>query len=236
MKAGEILQLTLEKILRIIAEDKGLTDPEKWARKRLEHCEISSDYHSYVWLKAHKRMWFGVKDAEFRSQPFILFREWINTEEPPSIKEMEIYTFSDLTNPFFLEKVKDSFQYEFESIKDFRLFFLTKPVKFQVLLGDKPCKLGEYNDLDKPYVLQPDLYRLSVKDHPEMDAYYLNTILLAVDLEKWRDSVDLKRQPDVPLKKPVYATDQLEVTYKGKPVPFAFVRDTPQEPLRLLWL
>ncbi len=156
--------LSLEQIFTFIAKDKGIKNQSEWVAKKLEHCEVHSDYLTYVHLRSHNRMWFGVKDNKFECKDFILYREYKNTDETREIKEFELYTFSSIADfgklDFFF---RESYQYNYDIMKEFRLYFQTAPVKFKVLLPDgSVAKLGKYNDLDNGYCLKINIYTVRI--------------------------------------------------------------------------
>lgn len=155
------MQMTLQRILTAVANDKKLKNPEKWVEQRLAHCEVHSDYYNFVHLKSHKKMWFGVRDNKFECQPFVLYRELMVSEE--NVKEFELYTFQSIEDPKFMDFIKEAYQSCFDSIKDLRLFYELEPVNFSVKFGDTLFSLGEYNDMDVDFDIETDLYHLEIK-------------------------------------------------------------------------
>lgn len=228
--------LSLEQILRTVAKDKGLKNPQKWVEEKLSHCEVNSDYHNFVHLVSHKKMWFGVRDAKFECKPFVLYKEIENTDYT-SFSEFEIYTFPSLSDHTFLEIVKDAFQYSFESVKDLRLYFNSVSVGFRVQLSDDSfCELKKYNDLDIGFVILTDLFTRKLVGQKETVKYFNNKELLELDLLKLKDGVDkvvddFYSQGD----RRVYLTESIQICYKGSTLPFGFV-EAPDAPPAILWL
>lgn len=206
--------LSLRRILTAVAKDKKLKNPEKWVEQRLAHCEVHSDYYNFVHLKSHKKMWFGVRDAEFDCKPFVLYRELMVSEE--NMKEFEIYTFRDIEDPKFNEFIREAYQSYFDSIKDLRLFYELTPVNFSVKFGDAVFSLGEYNDMDVDFDIETDLYHLEIKGS--------NINMFAVHREKLELTIlglmpYFKESEDG-----VYTSDIVCVTKLGKPVPFEVIK------------
>ena len=228
--------LSLEQILRGVAKDKKLKKPQKWIEEKLEHCEIYSDYYNFVHLVSHKGMWFGVRDAKFECKPFILYKERENTEYL-SFSEFEIYTFPSLSDPTFLEIVKDAYQYSFESVKDLRLYFNATSVEVKVQLSDDSfCELQKYNDLDGGFAILTDLFTLKLLGEQEVIKYFNNKELLELDLLKLKDGVNKvldEYYSTNGLK--VYLTEDIVVSHKGSALPFGFV-ELPDAPPAILWL
>lgn len=206
--------LSLEQILKAVAEDKGLSNPKKWVEERLNHCEVHSDYHNYIHLKSHKKMWFGVRDTKFECQPFVLYRELTVDEE--NLKEFEIFTFRTIEDSNFLELLKEAYQSYFDSIKDLRLFYELTPVNFRVKYGENILALGEYNDMDVDFEIETDLYCLNIKDS--------NIYFYAVHREQLELGILKLRQFCKEVEEGVYTSDTLLITKMGKPVSFKIVK------------
>ena len=210
------MYLSLEQILMAVAKDKGLSNPCKWVEERLSHCEVQSDYYNYIHLKSHKRMWFGVRDTKFECMPFILYREAINTEEKP-MKEFEIYTFKTLEDPTFFDLIKESFQYNYDCIKEVRLFYELTRVDFRIKTEDGVACLGEYNDLDEGFGLDTSLYCLTIKDS-NIFVYSVHRERLDLDLIKLR--LFFKETEEG-----VYSSDIVIVSKMGVPIEVELIKE-----------
>ena len=211
----------LRQILRVIAKAKGYKFPEKMVDRVLSHAQIDSDYKTYLNLTSHNKMPFGVVDADFDCQRFILFREYSNTNFELEIEEFEIYTFSDLSDEGFRRRVKESYQEHYEGIKDLRLFLDADEVKIWLENEDSTVAiLGRYNDLNYQELPEAyaECYQLSLKGSDEVFLYSAN-----VDVIK-RKIVELKHllTPDLEDKKAnvtIYTSDNFVVRF-GKDVIF----------------
>lgn len=208
------MQMTLQRILTAVAIDKKVKNPEKWVEQRLAHCEIHSDYYSFVHLKSHRKMWFGVRDSKFECQPFVLYRELMVSEE--HMKEFEIYTFKSIEDPKFMEFIKEAYQSYFDSIKDLRLFYELTPVNFSVKFGDTVFSLGEYNDMDVDFDIETDLYHLEIKGSNLnwFSVHKEQMELTILGLMPYFKEVD----------EGVYASDTVVVTKMNQPIPFEVVK------------
>ena len=71
---------TLEQILCMVAKSKKVRDADAWVERILKHCEIHSDSLHFVNLKSNPCMWFGVSDAKFECQQFVVFRQLKNND------------------------------------------------------------------------------------------------------------------------------------------------------------
>lgn len=203
--------LSLEQILRVVAKSKGLANPKKWIEDILNHCEVSSNYYNYIHLKSNKTMCFGVRDAKFECQPFILFREYENNDSKDSIKEFELYTFTSFKDKMFLEILKDSYEDRYDIIMDFRVYFETQLVVFELKDSDgKLLKLKEYNDLDEGYTILTNLYQLTVQGL-ETTFYFCSRDLLEIQIINLRSinqGVNKEKSTD---SREVYLTDNMVV-------------------------
>lgn len=203
--------LSLEQILRVVAKSKGLANPKKWIEDKLNHCEVSSNYHNYIHLKSNKTMWFGVRDAKFECQPFILFREYENNDSKDSIKEFELYTFTSFKDKTFLEILKDSYEGHYDIIMDFRVYFETQPIVFELRgLDGKLLKIKEYNNLDDGYTILTNLYQLTVHGL-ETTFYFCSRDLLEIqiiNLRSLNQGVNKEKSTD---SREVYLTDNMVV-------------------------
>ena len=79
---------TLRDVLSMVAKSKKIKDESQWVEGILKHCEIDSDYLNFVNLRSNCNMWFGVSDAKFSCQPFILFRQFNNNENKREFSEI----------------------------------------------------------------------------------------------------------------------------------------------------
>ena len=213
------MKVTLTQILRAVAKSKGLKSPDKWVEKILKHAQIDSDYQSYVHLTSHKQMFFGVLDSLFLCQRFVLFRQYKNTDFDKEIEEFEIYTFSDLDNKGFLEKVKEAYHDCFDSIVDIKLFLEAELVPFKVLTEDNTTAiLGKYNELPETLTILPEIYQVKLKGDDRDWVYTTSKEKLRDELLKLKDfnnGVDEARSNDFTT---FYKTDNFNVTFAGKSV------------------
>ena len=162
----------LEQILSMVAKSKKVKNEKAWVDKILKHCEIHSDYLHFVNLRSNPRMWFGVSDAKFECQPFILFRQFKNNDEKKEIREFEIYTFENLNDTVFIELMEDSFCSHYDIMEDFRVYFNNREINFRLeLAGGEPAKLGEFNDLSEGYSITTDLYKVTISGVENYAAY-----------------------------------------------------------------
>ena len=205
------MYMSLEQILRMVANDKELKNPKKWIEDRLNHCEVHSDYKTFIHLKSHNRMWFGIRDTKFECQPFIMYREMINNEEVKEIHEFEIYTFQHLQDPLFNDLVKESFKYYYDTIKDIRLFHNGTPVFLRVKNDNGVVSLGEYNDFDEVFEIETSLYSLKIKDsnifvysaykeNLELDIFKLRAFFKEVEEGVWTSDIVLITKLGEPIK------------------------------------
>lgn len=163
---------TLEQILCMVAKSKKVRDADAWVERILKHCEIHSDYLHFVNLKSNPLMWFGVSDAKFECQPFVLFRQLKNNNFEKEIKEFEIYTFENLQDKKFKSMLEDSYSAEYDAVEDFRLFFLLDEVEFSIVLTNgNTAKLKQYNDLSEGYELATSLYTIIIDDIEDYTTY-----------------------------------------------------------------
>ena len=117
-------------------------------------------------------MWFGVSDAKFECQPFVLFRQLKNNNFEKEIKEFEIYTFENLQDKKFKSMLEDSYSAEYDAVEDFRLFFLLDEVEFSIVLTNgNTAKLKQYNDLSEGYELATSLYTIIIDDIEDYTTY-----------------------------------------------------------------
>lgn len=226
--------LSLEQILRVVAKSKGIANSKKWIEDRLSHAEVSSNYYNYIHLKSNRTMWFGVRDAKFECQPFILFREYINNDSIDSVKEFELYTFTSFKDKTFLELLKDSYEYHYDTVVDFRVFFETQAVMFDLRGSDgKLLKLKEYNNLDEGYTILTNLYQLTVQGL-ETTFYFCSKDLLEIqiiNLRSLNQGVNTEKSTD---SREVYLTDNMIVMVSEERQYFELSRT--KEGFEVTWL
>ncbi len=212
------MKLSLSRILKAVAMAKGYKSPDKWVEQRLEKAQVKSDYHSYVLLQTHKRMYFGVKDCEFECQPFVLFRQYKNNDENPEIDEFEIYTFSHLTDDFFRMLVKEAYHEKFDTIVDCRLFYNLHPITMVVQKVDgEPAILGEFNEVNDIPDLYTDLYQLTINiPMPEVKEYAMDKDLIKLAILKHKEiNLGVVEEASDDRKK-VYDMSNFVLTYNGR--------------------
>ena len=162
----------LGQILSMVAKSKKVKDEYAWVDKILKHCEVHSDYLHFVNLRSNPHMWFGVSDAKFECQPFILFRQFKNNDEVKEVREFEIYTFERLNDDVFVELLEDSFCSHYDTMEDFRVYFNNREIDFRLELSNgELSKLGKYNDLSEGYSITTDLYKVTITGFEDYAAY-----------------------------------------------------------------
>lgn len=216
---------TLEQILCMVAKSKKVRDADAWVKRILKHCEIHSDYLHFVNLKSNPCMWFGVSDAKFECQPFVLFRQLKNNNFEKEIKEFEIYTFENLQDKKFKSMLEDSYGAEYDAVEDFKLFFLLDEVEFSIVLTNgNTAKLKQYNDLSEGYELVTSLYTVIIDDIEDYTTYCnaeetLKNILMNLngymEINKEKSTADY-----VAFNSPV-----VKVKRNGADVPFEMIKD-----------
>ena len=163
---------SLEQILCMVAKSKKVKDEKSWVDKILKHCEIHSDYIHFVNLKSNPCMWFGVSDARFECQPFVVFRQLKNNDFEKEVREFEIYTFENLQDKKFKSMLEDSYGAEYDAVEDFKLFFLLDEVEFSIVLTNgNTAKLKQYNDLSEGYEFVTSLYTVIIDDIEDYTTY-----------------------------------------------------------------
>lgn len=216
---------TLEQILCMVAKSKKVRDADAWVERILKHCEIHSDYLHFVNLKSNPLMWFGVSDAKFECQPFVLFRQLKNNNFEKEIKEFEIYTFENLQDKKFKSMLEDSYSAEYDAVEDFRLFFLLDEVEFSIVLTNgNTAKLKQYNDLSEGYELLTDLYTVTVDDIEDYSTYCNSEETLRVILMNLNGYMEINKEKStadyVAFNSPV-----VKVKRNGKDVSFEMIKD-----------
>ena len=214
------MKRNLRQILRVIAKAKGFKYPEKMVERVLSHAQIDSDYKTYLNLTSHNRMPFGVVDADFDCQRFILFREFNNTDFEREIEEFDIYTFSDLKDEGFRRRVKESYQDNFEGIKDLRLFLEADEVKIWLENEDSTIAiLGRYNDLcnqELPEVYA-ELYQLQLKGSDEVFLYSASSEPVKQKIIELKHLLSHKME-DKNSNVSVYSADAFVIKYGKEPI------------------
>lgn len=207
--------LTLGKIFTAIAKDKKVKNVEAWVESRLNHCEISSDYRTFVHLKSNKKMWFGVRDTQFECKDFVLYREYSNVESLP-ITEYEIYTFSSLEDKEFFSLIQEAYTTEYDKIKDVRLFFELTPISLKVKTGYGYAALGTFAEGDD-FTVETPLYCLTLGDSLVCQ-YFKEKTMLEYNMVKY----GLRYQD---LEKDILAENlNCRVFKEGKELKYRFVR------------
>ena len=213
------MKRTLTQILRAVAKSKGLKNLDKWVESILKHAQIDSDYQTYVHLTSHKNMYFGVEDTLFECQHFVLFRQYKNTDFERETDEFEIYTFSDLADKGFIEKVRAAYHDCFDSIVDIRLFLDSELVPFKVLTEDnKPAILGKYNELPEELKIVPEIYQVKLKGDDRTWVYTTSKEKLRDELLKLKDFNNGVDEDNPTAFKTVYKTNNFDVTFSGNSV------------------
>ena len=215
----------LEQILSMVAKSKKVKDEKTWVNKILKHCEIHSDYLHFVNLKSNPRMWFGVSDAKFECQPFILFRQFKNNDEKKEVREFEIYTFENLNDAVFIELMEDSYCSHYDIMEDFRVYFNNREIDFRLeLAGGEPAKFGEYNDLSEGYSVVTDLYMVTIEGFEDYTAYCDSEDMLELTITNLNGYMAINREKStadrVVLDSPVVA-----VWKSGKSLSFEVYKD-----------
>lgn len=215
----------LEQILSMVAKSKKVKDVDAWVDKILKHCEIHSDYLHFVNLKSNPCMWFGVSDAKFECQPFVLFRQLKNNDFEKEVREFEIYTFEDLQDNRFKSMLEDSYGAEYDAVEDFRLFFLADEVKFSIVLTNgNAAKLGEYNDLSDGYTLLTDIFTISIDDIEGYEKYCNNKEALEIMLLNLNVYMEINKEKST-ADRVVFDSPIVKVRKNGKDVLFDFFKD-----------
>ena len=215
----------LEQILSMVAKSKKVKDEKAWVDKILKHCEVHSDYLHFVNLKSNPRMWFGVSDAKFECQPFILFRQFKNNDEKKEIREFEIYTFENLNDAVFIELLEDSYCSHYDIMEDFRVFFNNREIDFRLeLASSPPTKLGEYNDLSEGYTLITDLYKVTITGFEDYVAYCDSEDLLELTLTNLNGYMKINDKKST-ADRVAFDSPIVKVRKNGKDVPFEFFKD-----------
>ena len=215
----------LEQILSMVAKSKKVKNEKAWVDKILKHCEIHSDYLHFVNLRSNPRMWFGVSDAKFECQPFILFRQFKNNDEKKEIREFEIYTFENLNDTVFIELMEDSFCSHYDIMEDFRVYFNNREINFRLeLAGGEPAKLGEFNDLSEGYSITTDLYKVTISGIENYAAYCDCQETLELTLINLNGYMAINREKST-ADRVVFDSPVVTVWKSGKPILFEMYKD-----------
>ena len=216
---------SLEQILCMVAKSKKVKDEKSWVDKILKHCEIHSDYIHFVNLKSNPCMWFGVSDARFECQPFVVFRQLKNNDFEKEVREFEIYTFENLQDKKFKSMLEDSYGAEYDAVEDFRLFFLLDEVEFSIVLTNgNTAKLGEYNDLSEGYTLLTDIFTITIDDIEGFDKYCNNEDTLEIMLLNLNVYMVIDKEKST-ADRVAFNSPVVKVKKNGKDVPFKFFKD-----------
>ena len=215
----------LEQILTMVAKSKKVKDEKAWVNKILKHCEIHSDYLHFVNLRSNPRMWFGVTDAKFECQPFILFRQFKNNDEKKEIREFEIYTFENLNDSVFIELLEDSYCSHYDIMEDFRVYFNNREIDFRLeLAGSPPAKLGKFNSLSEGYSITTDLCKVTIDGVEDYAAYCDCQETLELTLINLNGYMAINREKST-AERVVFDSPVVTVWKSGKPVPFEMYKD-----------
>lgn len=215
----------LEQILSMVAKSKKVKDKKTWVDKILKHCEIHSDYLHFVNLRSNPRMWFGVSDAKFECQPFILFRQFKNNDKTKEVREFEIYTFENLNDAVFIELLEDSYCIHYDIMEDFRVYFNNREIDFRLELADgEPAKFGEYNDLSEGYSIITDLYKVTIDGFEDYTTYCDSEDLLELTLTNLNGYMSINKEKST-ADRVVYDSPVVTVWRNGEVVPFEMWKD-----------
>ncbi len=215
----------LGQILSMVAESKKVKDENTWVDKILKHCEIHSDYLHFVNLKSNPRMWFGVSDAKFECQPFILFRQFKNNDEVKEVREFELYTFERLNDAVFIELLEDSYCSHYDIMENFRVYFDNREIDFRLELADgEPAKFGEYNDLSEGYSIITDLYKVTIDGFEDYTNYCDSEDVLELTLTNLNGYMKINDKKST-ADHVVFDSPVVTVWRNGEVVPFEMHKD-----------
>ena len=211
---------SLEQILCMVAKSKKVKDEKSWVDKILKHCEIHSDYIHFVNLKSNPCMWFGVSDARFECQPFVVFRQLKNNDFEKEVREFEIYTFENLQDKKFKSMLEDSYGAEYDAVEDFRLFFLLDEVEFSIVLTNgNTAKLKQYNDLSEGYEFVTSLYTVIIDDIEDYTTYCNAEETLKNILMNLNGYMEINKEKST-ADRVVFNSPVVKVKKNGNPVPY----------------
>lgn len=211
---------SLEQILCMVAKSKKVKDEKSWVDKILKHCEIHSDYIHFVNLKSNPCMWFGVSDARFECQPFVVFRQLKNNDFEKEVREFEIYTFENLQDKKFKSMLEDSYGAEYDAVEDFKLFFLLDEVEFSIVLTNgNTAKLKQYNDLSEGYEFVTSLYTVIIDDIEDYTTYCNAEETLKNILMNLNGYMEINKEKST-ADRVVFNSPVVKVKKNGNPVPY----------------
>lgn len=154
------IRVPLQRIIELVAKNKGIGNPTAWASKILKNCELESDYSTYIFLKSHKNLWYGLKDSIQYLPPFCLYVEQRDTSTIKPFVEYIFYFCNDIHNERFLELIRNAFKFNYDNTLDLRLFYMGNPVSFSVFpinsqqFPSSPL-MGKFGYCDKQEVSDP---------------------------------------------------------------------------------
>ena len=216
---------SLEQILCMVAKSKKVKDEKSWVDKILKHCEIHSGYIHFVNLKSNPCMWFGVSDARFECQPFVVFRQLKNNDFEKEVREFEIYTFENLQDKKFKSMLEDSYGAEYDAVEDFKLFFLLDEVEFSIVLTNgNTAKLKQYNDLSEGYEFVTSLYTVIIDDIEDYTTYCNAEETLKNILMNLNGYMEINKEKST-ADRVVFNSPVVKVKKNGNPVPFEMYKD-----------
>ena len=209
----------------MVAKSKKVKDEKSWVDKILKHCEIHSDYIHFVNLKSNPCMWFGVSDARFECQPFVVFRQLKNNDFEKEVREFEIYTFENLQDKKFKSMLEDSYGAEYDAVEDFKLFFLLDEVEFSIVLTNgNTAKLKQYNDLSEGYEFVTSLYTVIIDDIEDYTTYCNAEETLKNILMNLNGYMEINKEKST-ADRVVFNSPVVKVKKNGNPVPFEMYKD-----------
>ena len=209
----------------MLVKSKKVKDADAWVERILKHCEIHSDYLHFVNLKSNPLMWFGVSDAKFECQQFVVFRQLKNNDFEKEVREFEIYTFEDLNDKKFKAMLEDSFGAEYDVVEDFSLFFLLDEVEFSVVLTNgNTAKRKQYNDLSEGYELVTSLYTVIIDDIEDYTTYCNAEETLKNILMNLNGYMEINKEKST-ADRVVYDSPVVTVWRNGEVVPFEMYKD-----------
>lgn len=204
----------------MVAKSKKVKDEKSWVDKILKHCEIHSDYIHFVNLKSNPCMWFGVSDARFECQPFVVFRQLKNNDFEKEVREFEIYTFENLQDKKFKSMLEDSYGAEYDAVEDFKLFFLLDEVEFSIVLTNgNTAKLKQYNDLSEGYEFVTSLYTVIIDDIEDYTTYCNAEETLKNILMNLNGYMEINKEKST-ADRVVFNSPVVKVKKNGNPVPY----------------
>lgn len=156
------IRVPLQRIIELVAKNKGIGNPTAWASRILKNCEIESDYCTYIFLKSNRNLWYGLKDSIQYLPPFCLFVEQRDTSTKTSFIEYIFYFCQDIHNKRFVDIVRDAYKFNYDNTLDLRLFYMGNPIPLTVYpvssqqFPSSPL-MGKFEYGDKQRVSDPSL-------------------------------------------------------------------------------